>query len=858
MEIWERKRASPPAGRSGGATAADAAVPRRPGPRWLGIAGVALTLAAAINMWGWVGSDAVPLGDHAGYIAAIEHVGSTLERYGRLPRWIPDQLGGTSRFTSAFKELVALPFLLWRGPTSGYALALAVSKILAALALCGLVATLFRSRAAGLLAGYAYGFGAIANHGTAFDGHLDIALSYLLLPLVLISAMQSLRGRGRSWALLLGALIALQIHTHYLPVAACLLTVLLLWALRPWRDAPQGGPGAPTPPSPLRAIGILGVAFTAFALLAASQLAWLALDSGHHALRDPALAAQARERFSVQSPFLLLNRVDWLGAWLVSHRPETLELHPGWPIYEQRLYLGGVALAVIAAAGALRRRIPLARRWYTFFGLLFAIQYWLAMGPYPLLWQLARSFHWPEVVEQWVARALLAGAALIILRVALLALRRRDDRRPRRWLWIAAGLVAVSTSLFDILEALLPPLRVVRAPGHFFDLAPFAFYGWFGVSFAAIAHELRHRPRLQRAGVAVVALALVFDFAPSRAAYDRLAPLQPLREFAAVLAQLEPGSPPARLGASLYATPSNLTFSSLVAGASELGLARSWVAWQATPYWDAYYRHVHASLTGAQRSAEPGGALARVGRIRYYLDEFREGRRARLVPPWRRVAENARFVLWEQPEVLPHAFAARDYLLSVQTTPREDLALAEQLAPLGVVVLSVPDPQSPEFDALADGAAFLHGPPSARAALQSAIRHKLVTPGELGRRVGGDSRPRLEVRYERPAPERIALELDAGAERAVVFVSESYHPWWRARVDGDPAPVLRAMGAFMAVGVAPGAHRIDLRFRRPAPVWIADVVSPALWIALLGGLLVGATRRSRARRRAQSCPHAQD
>jgi hypothetical protein len=113
------------------------------------------------------------------------------------------------------------------------------------------------------------------------------------------------------------------------------------------------------------------------------------------------------------------------------------------------------------------------------------------------------------------------------------------------------------------------------------------------------------------------------------------------------------------------------------------------------------------------------------------------------------------------------------------------------------------------------------------------------TPGDLG--AGLDSlnsgRPPggiLPVRFRRPAPTRIVLEIDAGAKPATVFVSEAYHPWWRPTVDGRPAPLLRAQMAFIAVPVGPGMHTIELCFEPPWPVRGADAISAATW---LGGLL---------------------
>jgi hypothetical protein len=298
---------------------------------------------------------------------------------------------------------------------------------------------------------------------------------------------------------------------------------------------------------------------------------------------------------------------------------------------------------------------------------------------------------------------------------------------------------------------------------------------------------------------------------------------------------------------------SNRTYSSLLAQASGAGTAWSWVAWQAGPHWHAYYYHVYQGLTHPRSStsaAERNDVLARIGRIKYFLDEFLGMQRLSLPPPWRRIAANQHFALWEQPRVSAPAFGARDYLLSVGATTQQDVMLGEVLAPAGGVVLSVSDPTHPEFDPLAEGASLLYADAAVGSTLAPRIAKKLVAPAELRQRARFVNRSLLEVRYERPAPERIALRLDAGTERAVAFVSESHHPWWRARVDGAPAPVLRAIGAFMAVVVAPGEHRIDLEFRPPLSVRAAETLSRVAWLGVFAVLLVCGTRRLREQHRA--------
>jgi hypothetical protein len=45
-----------------------------------------------------------------------------------------------------------------------------------------------------------------------------------------------------------------------------------------------------------------------------------------------------------------------------------------------------------------------------------------------------------------------------------------------------------------------------------------------------------------------------------------------------------------------------------------------------------------------------------------------------------------------------------------------------------------------------------------------------------------------------------------------VVLSDAYYPGWRARVDGKPAPIMIANGAFRAVRLGPGEHDVEMRF----------------------------------------------
>jgi len=79
----------------------------------------------------------------------------------------------------------------------------------------------------------------------------------------------------------------------------------------------------------------------------------------------------------------------------------------------------------------------------------------------------------------------------------------------------------------------------------------------------------------------------------------------------------------------------------------------------------------------------------------------------------------------------------------------------------------------------------------------------------------------------------IRAEVDA-TERTTFMARESWHPRWRAYIDGAPAPVRRVTPDFPAVDVPPGHHVVEFRFERPwwaNAAWLAWLVVPlAAWL----------------------------
>jgi uncharacterized membrane protein YfhO len=82
------------------------------------------------------------------------------------------------------------------------------------------------------------------------------------------------------------------------------------------------------------------------------------------------------------------------------------------------------------------------------------------------------------------------------------------------------------------------------------------------------------------------------------------------------------------------------------------------------------------------------------------------------------------------------------------------------------------------------------------------------------------------------APDHVRVEAQLDRPAFVVLV-ETYDPGWRATVDGAPAPLLRANGAFRAVHVPAGSHVVEFLYR-PSSVLVGGAVSLTALLALAG------------------------
>ncbi|HEX2501569.1 MAG TPA: hypothetical protein VHO73_08925 [Methylomirabilota bacterium] len=122
----------------------------------------------------------------------------------------------------------------------------------------------------------------------------------------------------------------------------------------------------------------------------------------------------------------------------------------------------------------------------------------------------------------------------------------------------------------------------------------------------------------------------------------------------------------------------------------------------------------------------------------------------------------------------------------------------------------------------------------------------LTDPTPLGftssPRIGGPPLP--PVRVVTYVPEHVVLETEV-SEPAVLVLSDTFDPRWRAWDNGQAVPIARANHALRAVFLAPGRHQVEFRYRQPSVF-----VGLGVTIATLLGLGIGAATVIRRERRA--------
>ena len=92
-------------------------------------------------------------------------------------------------------------------------------------------------------------------------------------------------------------------------------------------------------------------------------------------------------------------------------------------------------------------------------------------------------------------------------------------------------------------------------------------------------------------------------------------------------------------------------------------------------------------------------------------------------------------------------------------------------------------------------------------------------------------------------PDRVVVQATL-TEPGYLVLSDTHYPGWKARVDGEPVPILRANLLFRAVALPAGEHVVEFRYQ-PASLRWGAIISLAALAVLVAGLGICCAHRLR-------------
>lgn len=764
-----------------------------------------------------------------------------LVEHGTLPWWTPWFLGG---MPYALQHAQGLPLVPWLALS--FAFPLDVAGKLVALATIGTSAAAMFACAravlgspwAAALAAVAYALHPQQAFRAAGDEHVGLVIALALLPLAWLGWTRAIETGTLRAAL--GAALALAAllwtssrHALVLGMLLGAVTAVRVWAgtIAP-RVALRGAAGAVA----------LAVGLSAFAIVPALE------ESRHARLFRPEDVAEWRRQLSLRS---LLGPVDRDGVFtrpaMAAAEPVAVAA-PAERAARERLallkfesgtkYAGGVLLALAAGALLLGRRdaaLPVT------LALAFVACLAAACGPDGLARAHAATLRALAAVPGVPAttRAAAVAVPLLALAIALAAAWRRGWSAGTGAALGALAVLAVAP-VFTALAA-LPVLTDVRAPFLFYDL-PATFLlcllaGWF----VRDVVETRWPRRAPAVVLALVALVLL-DHAPAaRVVAARPEAARATADIAAAYRFVGAADP--EWTRTYYVSTRNQHLLGPMLGGKPQ-VYEAWTKWMAPlgtgllndrSWQSSQANRAYLDLVGARWVVFDRGDpdLMASPLARQMLDFYRAWFPVRL--------ENDAVVVFENAAAWPAISVHRAAALYLGEPPMAtDLALA--LAARGVPLLDLETAGAARVVAVAGGV-YVDRDGERRVAARPAPGAPVI-PLRGGAVRLPDPATRVHTARVRDVRRRngaIDFTVDV-AEPSLVVVTESWHPHWRARVDGAPARVARVSVGLLGLELPAGSHAVALRFAVPAAYGIAAFVS----VATLLGAAVAARRSQRS------------
>jgi hypothetical protein len=643
------------------------------------------------------------------------------------------------------------------------------------------------------------------------------------MPAVFLAAESAFETRRTRDVVLLGVVFGLQVLAGSADMCALTLLALLVWVAvvrMPWRDWRSS-------------LQLLARGSAALLLAAAiSAGAWVAaFDAVSRSSRHD-LPEAVRTYWSVH-PVALAELV-------LAGVPGRLPLLPAWrqALYEGRepflasLYLGLPCLALVGAAFAApgsRRRWALATlglgaalaalgRHAPFYDLAIALVPPLRVLRYPVKAMVVVAFAWAGLagfgVDVWRARA---GA------------RAEAAGSGRRWLTTVlipltlatAGAAAIATFVLAGLAAPSWMASLLAPPGSgtLFPLARgLAIHAALG-ALAVLLTLLRFARRASFLA-ATAAIVAVFDLAVAHPRPNPVAPAalyQNRPEVLGVLGDLRA----ARIYSYDYADvarPKDVPGPEVV---------QKLVRWPAG--WSA-----EAALALAQQTSLAPQTAGR-WRLRQAFDVDYKGLQPEPLAYLTRLVR----LREQRPEELVRLLrlCSVTHVVAQHRVGGDRLRLVAQVpgffaAP--TLVLAVPDPM-PRARVVA-GVRIADGFDALGALLEPDFDPARMVLLPAGHAIEPPSSFRGSARIVDERADRVRIEAELSSEGYVVL-ADTHDPGWRVRVDGRPAPLVRANVAQRAVLVPAGRHVVEMSYRPPL-VLAAVVVSIVSFLAALVALVL--------------------
>lgn len=737
--------------------------------------GLWIVLVAGLVYCLYLGSNWLPLPYSDKELSAsasrVWDIKTELVTHQQLPWWTPNFMSGSSYAINHSRGFYLIPWIAFSAftdlATAGKLMAL-LAIFASGLAMYGCVRHFLKNDWAAALAGIAFMLHPAQLNRAAGAEHMTIALFFPFIPLLWWTFARMLEtNQPRDIALCaLTACFAMWTDNKQAVINFVFLAGYLIYFTR----RPK-----------LRTFGLLAaLGLATGAILIVPGL----LEAKHIKLfaGDPLIEWQ--KNYSFRSLFGLLDRDAVVTKDITTGLMAKLQTRPltshtqadavrrlfGLQMDSPEKYAGLLFLALLAVTVLWNYRRENRSLFWFFIG-AFMLSVMLAFGLSSVFEANMKTF---DTLSDWGVVPGAMWLAILALVGFLIYFARQKLTSQKKWL-IAGGALAVFLFVpgFGLL-AHFPYFKEIRAPYSFYD-GPIAFWCAMLLAFF-ITDAVKARAPLFVAGISVL---LLIDFWPYQKPTQTSVPASTIKNLEAAYGALKADKD----WVKTYSISSRYfhLLGPMYSGKPQV--------------YEAFYNWQATTGLGLLHNAGAGSheLLNLIGARYIVLDKTDPGmqQQKQVFEAYRRTfpveTENDDFVVLRNSDA--HGFVrATTRVCVTRDDPQAILALVNR----NFTAVPEPVPGADQFPPVGSGAAL----------------------------------PLSDVQLTRDNHQTIRIKLTA-PQPCVAVINECYYPYWRATLNGQAAPVLRANGALMGIAVSAGPHEIVLQYRPPATYGICALISVA-------------------------------